>query len=507
MAKKAKRREKKGAAAPARPQAAYEAARPSIYRKGERERGSGNTAVLRAGTSLREQARHLEQNLDLARGVLDVLVRNTVGTGIGVDPQPRDRKGNIHRGLLWDLTKLWADFCRRPEVTWQHDMGSAERILARTWFRDGEAFGQLLAGPVATLDHGTRVPLSIEMLEPDLVPFDALTPAGSDAAAVVMGVEINGWNRPVAYRVYKQHPADVILQANVGETKRLPASRALHVKLADRIGQLRGVSVFASVMSRFEDLKDLEESERIAAKVAASMAAYIKKGEPGEYQAPDSETGERQMRMRAGMIFDDLRPGEDIGTIDTKRPNTQVAVWRQEQLRALAAGVGTSFSSAAKNYDGTYSAQRQELVEQWGAYQILSAEFISRWTRPIYEAFVRAAVAANLVRIPRGLDLDTLFDAVYIAPQMPWIDPLKEAESWALLEDRAYASGPEIVRKRGGSPYDVLDQQARWLEDKRESGVPPAGAPQQPTDPEDPPEPNARTRGSRTRGERTRSNE
>ena len=225
--KKDKRRAKKGAAAPARPRAAYEAARPSIYRRSEREAGSGNTAVSRAGRSLREQARHLDQNLDLARGVLDVLVRNTVGAGIGVEPQPRDRKGNVHRDLVWALTKLWADFCRRPEVTWQHDMGSAERIAARTWFRDGEVFGQLLAGPVTALDHGTRVPLSIEMLEPDLVPFESLVPAGADAATVVMGVEINAWHRPIAYRVYKEHPGDVILQANVGQTKRLPAGRAL----------------------------------------------------------------------------------------------------------------------------------------------------------------------------------------------------------------------------------------------------------------------------------------
>lgn len=506
MAKKNKRRAQKPAAAPARPHAAYEAARPSIYRRGDRERGSGNAAVARAGTSLREQARHLEQNLDLARGVLDVLVRNTVGAGIGVEPQPRTKKGDVHLDVLWQLTKLWKDFCRRPEVTWQHDMGSAERIAARTWFRDGEAFAQILAGPVAALDHGKRVPLSLELLEPDLVPLDAMTPAGTDAAAVVMGVEINAWNRPIAYRVYKQHPGDVILQAHVGETKRLPASRALHVKLADRIGQLRGVSVFASVISRLEDLKDLEESERVAAKVAASMAAYIKKGDPSLY-TPEGpgDAKPREMRMRAGMIFDDLLPGEEIGTIDTKRPNNQVAVWRQEQLRALASGVGTSFSSVAKNYDGTYSAQRQELVEQWGAYQILAAEFISRWTRPIYEAFVRAAMAAGLVRVPRNLDVDTVFDAIYIAPQMPWIDPLKEVQALAMLEDRAYASGPEIIRRRGGNPYDVLDQQSRWLKDKEESGVPPAGTAAEGSD--DPPETNARTRGSRARAERKRSSE
>lgn len=491
--KKDKRREKKGAAAPARPQAAYEAARPSIYRRSEREAGSGNTAVSRAGRSLREQARHLDQNLDLARGVLDVLVRNTVGAGIGVEPQPRNKKGDVHRDLLWALTKLWREWTRRPEVTWRHSWASAERLAARTWFRDGEVFGQLVEGNTAISAHGTSIPVSVELLESDMVPMELHETAGETSGPVVMGVEINAWGRPVAYRVYKQHPGDVIYMASPGQTKRIPAERMLHLAHTDRIRQLRGVSVFASVIGRFEDLKDLEESERIAAKVAASMAAYIKKGDSDLYKEPDSESDFREMRMRAGMIFDDLRPGEEIGTIDTKRPNTQVAVWRQEQLRALASGVGTSFSSAAKNYDGTYSAQRQELVEQDGAYRILQDEFIANWTSRVYRRFVEQAIAANLIMLPRSLDMDTLFDAVYIGPQMPWIDPWKEVQAWALLEDRTYASGPEIIRRRGASPYDVLDQQRRWQDDKAESGVPaPATDPAAPSGDDD--QPGARTR-------------
>ena len=91
---------------------------------------------------------------------------------------------------------------------------------------------------------------------------------------------------------------------------------------------------------------------------------------------------------------------------------------------------------------------------------------------------MQAALAARLIRLPAGVDMESLADAQFLAPQMPWIDPKKEAEAWAALEDRAYASGPEIVRKRGASPHDVLDQQARWLRQKAEAGVNPAPAAQ-----------------------------
>jgi len=54
---------------------------------------------------------------------------------------------------------------------------------------------------------------------------------------------------------------------------------------------------------------------------------------------------------------------------------------------------------------------------------------------------------------------------------MPWIDPLKEAEAMASMEDNCYMSGPEIIRRRGANPRDVLDQEAAWQERMRQWGI------------------------------------
>lgn len=61
------------------------------------------------------------------------------------------------------------------------------------------------------------------------------------------------------------------------DVKRYPAEKIIHLKTADRIAQTRGVSIFASVMTRMEDIKDYELSERLAAKVAASICAYVRR--------------------------------------------------------------------------------------------------------------------------------------------------------------------------------------------------------------------------------------
>jgi lambda family phage portal protein len=446
----------------------YEAARPEKTRKGRKETGSGDTATLRAGRTLREQARHLEQNHDLARGALALMVANIVGPhGITIEPQPRNADGTINTDLANTIRELFRDWSKKPEVTWCHDWPATQRLAARAWLRDGEFLAQTLIGLNQTLDHGTRVPFSLELIEADLLPWDMNQ---WDGPWVTAGVERNQWGRPVAFHVYRKHPGDwqtsQMYRVNPGstDTKRIPAQNILHVKLVDRFRQARGVSVFASVLARLDDIKDYEESERIAAKVAASMAAFIKKGRPDEYPT-DYENGQpvqRSMKFVPGMIFDDLLPGEEIGTIDTSRPNSNLESHRNGQLRAVASGIGCSFSSLSKNYNGTYSAQRQELVESWGVYAAIQSEFTSQFVRPVYEGFLTAALAAGLILIPPGVDANTLDDALYIGPQMPWIDPLKEASAWEKLELNGHASGPEIIRRRGQSPFDVLEQEKHW---------------------------------------------
>lgn len=448
----------------------YEAARPDKLRKQRREPGSGDTAVLRAGASLREQARHLEQNHDLARGALSVLVANTVGPhGIGIEPQPRNAAGEIDDGLAQQILHLWQDWSERPEVTWSYDWPALQRLLCRSWLRDGEVLSQVIEGPTPFLDHGTQVPLSLEAIEADHLPW---TMMGVDPI-ITAGVERNAWGRPVAYHLYKQHPGDMMLMTGynmLGQVKRVDAGRILHIKLADRIRQARGVPIFAAVLGRLDDIKDYEESERIAAKVAASMSAFIRKGSP-DFYSTEADGEPRDLRFRPGMVFDDLLPGEEIGTIDSNRPNPQLEDFRSGQLRAVASGIGCTYSSLSKNYDGTYSAQRQELVEGWGLYGVLSNEFIGQFVKPVYQRFIRVAVAARLIRVPAGIDADSLDDALYLAPQMPWIDPVKEATAWETLEANGHASGPEIIRRRGQSPMDVLEQESRWRRLAKEKGV------------------------------------
>lgn len=453
----------------------HEAAERSGHRKFFTDGFGPNSIVGASASAIRAQARHIERNSDIGRGILRTMKNNIVGpNGIGVEPQPRRLDGTIHEEYAATLRRLYREFCRAPEVTGQYTMSGLQRMVVGAWMRDGECFGQHLMGTVPGLQHGSSVPYSIENFESDFVPLDY-----SNGSTITQGVEKNAWGRPIAYYVYKGHPKEsTFLASGSAGMKRVGSERMLHIALRDRLGQMRGISEFASIIARLQDIKEYEDSERIAAKVAAALTAYVKRGSPDVYDPnadgnTDPATGEpmpRNISLAPGTIIDSLAAGEEIGLIDSKRPNPNVLPFRQGQLRAVAAGIGASYSTISRDYGGTYSSQRQELVEQWINYATLTDEFTGQWLEPVWRNIVLMAHLSGVAPYPKDLLPGSADDALYIAQSMPWINPLHEANAYSILVQNGFASEVEVMRKRGVNPRDLLDQITQWRKqtDERE---------------------------------------
>lgn len=452
----------------------YDAAKPSRTRKAYSDNRSSNTMVSTSAKTLRAQARNLERNHDIARGAIRTLVNNIVGAnGIGIEPQPRKKGTNeIHEEYAQALRAAWRDWQRKPEVTWGYRWPAVQRMMARTWMRDGEAFAQAIVGQVQFLDHGTKVPFSLEIMEPDMLPLD-FDDIGNN---IRQGIQRNTWGRPTGYWIHKSDP----LESGVTykqDLKYVPSDRMLHIASTDRIGQLRGVSEFASVITRLDDIKDYEESERVAAKIAAMLTAYVKRGTPDMYDEStmqrdgDGNLLPKEISLSPGTIVDSLAIGEEIGLIDSKRPNPNLITFRQGQLRAVAAGIGGSYSSISRDYNGTYSAQRQELVEQWIHYACLTDEFVGQFVQPVWERFVLAAHLSGVVPMPKDIEPGSQDDALFVGQSMPWIDPAKESTAWLQLTQAGFASEVEVMRKRGVNPSDVLEQTATFRRKAQEKGL------------------------------------
>ncbi|WP_441768125.1 phage portal protein, partial [Klebsiella pneumoniae] len=77
------------------------------------------------------------------------------------------------------------------------------------------------------------------------------------------------------------------------------------------------------VLMRLSALKEYEDAELTAARIAAALGMYIKKGD-GQSFTDETTKDNRDVMIEPGIIYDDLLPGEDIVKIKSDRPNTNL---------------------------------------------------------------------------------------------------------------------------------------------------------------------------------------
>ena len=452
----------------------YEGGRSTKFRRKSKDNSSSERLVVRDAATVRATVRDLERNYDLVDGALTTLVRNVVGpNGIMIEPTPRknvdgkeyDSIDDDFARVLLDEFRLWA---KRPEVTRTLSWAECQELACRSWLRDGDQFTQLVEGTVPGLRHGSAVPLSLELLEADVVPLDY----DDSSKRVSAGIQRNDWGQPLNYYVYKNHPGNGGWTSE-GALKAVPAERFLHLAVRKRLSGLRGISLLASAIDRLLDIKDYEGSERIAARIASRITAFIKRDKDMAWAMPDdSDPSDRDFSMEAGQIFTDFLPGEELTIANPNRPNSLLGEFVMSMHRSASRAMGPlSYSSMTGNYDGTYSAQRQELVEAYDGYRMMTGKFVAGFVQPIWERFVQFAIASGRVKVPAHIRPESVAQATFRGPKMPWIDPVKEANAIMTLARAGIQSVTESLAERGTRLQDSVELFARERDLFHEMGL------------------------------------
>lgn len=450
----------------ARMQAFYESAKHSRTHPLKGTNSSADSVMARTDGRLRNIARWLDENHDLAVALFNDLVGWIIGDGLTYEPMVRQPNGELAERVNLALGAAFESWSERPETTATLSRGEMERLLCRSWLRDGEALIHHVFG--STFPYPTPLRYVVELLEADFLPYELTAPARQGVPRIVQGVGLDSWNRPVSYYLWTHHPgaSGYFLASSLKPEryKSVPAERISHLKFTRRLAQTRGVPIIHAVIRRLEDIKDIEDAERVAMRVDSDLTLILT-NMPGWGGTPAADSGGgagdpqgpiREMTMASGMQVT-LAEGENMAMHTPTRPNAKLVDFLQSQHRILARGASARYSSVTGDYNGTYSAQRQELVEGWRGYGELRQQFIAAAARPWYRRVVDAAVLAGEVSL-RGIDPRTLYAVDIRGPAMPWIDPEKELNYRAGMVENELASRAQMIRDTGADPK-VVDAQ------------------------------------------------
>jgi lambda family phage portal protein len=362
---------------------------------------SGDDALRQAWPLLQGRTRDLIQNEPSVLSAKRKLITHIIGTGIQTfaDARVADAVDEEYcdESDLWH--KRWFE---SNEVDVEAKLTGFEM--------QRQSFGEETLGDCFLLecwdDHPRRsTPLCYQLLEAEQIDTSKDRPAGNNLNRIVRGIELDRFNRAVAYYVYDAHPYDSSSGWTSSST-RIPASRVLHSFVPFRPSATRGVNWYAAIIQAARDVDTLIDNELTASIIASLFTVVIKRatgqgsGFGLEGTGDDTSDGDGRPFSRLGKgIIADIGKDDEVEQVESKRPSpllqSLVKLMRQQE----SMGIGLSEIRLTGDYSSSsYTSARGAHLDDQAVFEPLQYHFGSRIVLPMRQRHNDLAVGLGKVK-------------------------------------------------------------------------------------------------------------
>ncbi len=454
--------------------ASYEAAvRDRTDPGGPTSTKSADGSIIPDQAMLNARARDAARNDWTGVSIIDAKVRHIVGTGITVRPRAVDlvtREPFAAFNLAareiynrWARTAKWCDVEQRKTVRAMQQLNVRERTVV------GECFTILNYTP-----RPDMVGLSLQMIEYEQLDLSK-SRNPQTRFDILNGIEINDFGAPVALWVYvRRHPLNDY-RARLDDVVRVPFERVLQYMRQDRCRQTHGVTRFAPVLSEmrhrrmYDDYTLLRaqaeacnvyvEEEALDAPAGPQDLGTIGGGSPDTQYDTDAG-GNPQYNVEPAQVWR-ARPGKTLKSLALTTPNGQYAAFQRQHINQIAAGAGLDYPTVSRDYSkNNYSGQRQGLMELWRDTDPEQLDLIDVFCRPVYEAFVTAAVMEGRLAAPGFFIHDelreTYLEADYRGPAKYSLDEEKTAKARQINIEQRLTTRGRLLNTEGEDAHETF---------------------------------------------------
>jgi lambda family phage portal protein len=425
---------------------------------------------------LRARARALTQNNEHGKRFLSMVATNVVGrrnprlqVRAMRDQRDPNKPTTLDKSANDAIEIHWERWGKTADISGRHrSLYSFMRTVSKSCARDGEALVRLVRN--RALPYG----MALQHLEADRLD-DARNVLLSNGNSIRQGVEIDSTGRAVAYWVKTAHPGENYATA-VANIERVPAGEMIHLFMADRAEQVRGVTWLHAIIIRGSIIHKFEESAVTAAHIGASKVAALERSE----DAPDSvmsmadgtsngaPTGIPQMSVEAGEMFE-LPPGYKLSSWNPDYPHQNFESFLKACLRGLAAGLDVAAHNLTGDMtDVNYSSARIAELSERETWMALQDWFIESFVMVVYEQWLAMALLSGAITFEitgKSLPADKFakfFNASrFQGRRWAWVDPAKEADANKTQLENKLTSRTRLAAEQGDEFEDILDELAQ----------------------------------------------
>lgn len=455
----------------------------SSWRPGD---GDADTVILPDLPTLRDRTRDLERNSPIAAGAIATKVTCVVGTGL----KPH---ACIDREILTGLTEEQADKWERHaerefrlatsgkdfDIERGHSFLASQDLVFRSVLSAGDIFVNLPRKP----RPGNPYTLRTNFIEADRVCNPQFK---IDTPELVAGIGKDADGAPKEIHVAKFHPGNlrytqkrewyppIQIYNDRGERQ------VLHIYRKLRPGQTRGVPDLAPVVEMLKQFANYTDSELHAAVVSSLLTVFVKSpsGSPNiAMPGPDGQVQSQSkidtdgMELGSGAVLG-LFPGEEIETVDPKRPNTAAESFLRAMAEQIGVAVELPYELLLKHFTASFSAARAALLEAWRFFLRSRSWLAEEYCQPIWETVITEAIARGRLAAP-GFFNDPLIRMAYLGCEwtgdsMGQIRPMEEVQAAALKVKEGFSTKAKETAGLTGGDWE-RDERQRAKEQKIEA--------------------------------------
>lgn len=440
--------------------------------------GNADSDIVYNLEVLRSRSRDLYMSSGFANGSIKTMVTNIIGSGLKLNSRIDFEILGISHDEALKLEKhierefnLWADNKYCCDSAASQSFYELQSIVMTSVLLSGDVFISL-----PNYERKNSIyDLKIKLLEGDRV----CDPIAKDVTKNILGgIEINqNTGMPEYYYVANQVPYMVnYAQIKQLQWNKVPAfgektgrRNILHLFIAERPEQRRGMPIFAPVIEMFKQLTRYSEAEITAAVVSSMFSVFIKTESPGtvgedhgdDTNSDGEQSGYPNIKLSPGMVME-LNPNESIETVNPGRPNTAFDGFVLSILRQIGAGLELPYELLIKHFTASYSASRAAILMAWQVFEKRREWIIRDFCLPVYQEWLSEAVAKSRVNMP-GFFNDQSIRAAwsradFFGGSIPQIDPIKEATGAKIRVEEGFSTRARETSQLTGMNYDEVAQ-------------------------------------------------
>lgn len=441
---------------------------------------SADQVIKTSLRKLRDRSRQLARDDAHMARFLHLLRSQVIGHR-GIQLQSRitaGSTGNLRENFNTAIEKAFQRWGRKGtctidgRLTWK----DAQRLYLTNLAVDGEIL--IRHRPVPNNPYG----YTIQFLDPDVLDetFDRDADPEHGINRVIMGVEVDLEDRPIAYHILTRHPSDRSFIAREVHRARIPANQIIHDYVLQRPGQTRGVPWVAPVMLTMNMMHGFTEAHLVASRVSAAKPVFYEQDSISPVIDEDGQPiGTELVEEAAPGTHHLLPPGVKAHQMDPNFPTENFESFQRGMLHTVSGGLNSSYAAMTGDLkDVNFTSGRMGTMVERDAYRELQDRVVDCFCDPIFRHWLPMAAMRQAVMVPVAdlAQTDKLADQVMWQPR-GWasVQPLDDIQAAEARIALGVSTRSAECAAQGTSYEDNLIQLAREEQLAAESGVSVAG--------------------------------